>query len=47
VAFLSLVVGLVIWQAPWALWIRVTLVVTLAPANIIVFSPKATDRRGT
>ena len=41
--FLPLVVGLVIWQAPWALWIRVTLIVLVALLNVIVFSPKPSN----
>jgi hypothetical protein len=38
---LPLVVGLVIWQAPWAPWIRVTLIVLVALANAIAFAPKS------
>lgn len=45
VLLLPIVVGLAIWQAPWALEVRVTLILALAFANIIVFSPKATNPR--
>lgn len=44
VLLLPIVVGLAIWQAPWALEVRVTLILALAFANIIVFSPKPTKR---
>lgn len=40
VLLLPLVVALAVWEAPWALWIRVTLVIVLAVANLIVFAPK-------
>lgn len=40
VLLLPLVLGLAIWQAPWALWIRVTAIAVLAVANIAVFSPR-------
>jgi hypothetical protein len=38
IVLLPLVVGLAIWQAPWALWVRVTLIVLLAVVNIATFS---------
>jgi len=38
IVLLPLVAALAIWQAPWALWIRVTLIVVLAVANIATFS---------
>ena len=37
VLLLPLVIGLAIWQAPWATWIRVTLIVVLAIVNIATF----------
>jgi hypothetical protein len=38
IILLPLVLALAIWQAPWALWVRVTLIVLLAVANIATFS---------
>jgi hypothetical protein len=38
VVMLPLVLGLWIWQAPWAAWIRVSLIVLLALSNVITFS---------
>ncbi|HSK91755.1 MAG TPA: hypothetical protein VK875_10625 [Euzebyales bacterium] len=40
IVFLPLVIGLAIWQAPWAPWVRVTLIVLLAIANIATFAPR-------
>lgn len=44
VLLLPLVLGLWIWQAPWAPWVRVTLIVLLALANVITFSRPSRSR---
>jgi hypothetical protein len=41
---LPLMLGLWIWQAPWAPWVRVTLIVLLALANVITFSRPSPPR---
>jgi hypothetical protein len=35
-----LLLGLVVWQAPWVLWARVTVIVLLALVTMITFSPR-------
>jgi hypothetical protein len=44
VLLLPLVLGLWIWQAPWAPWVRVSLIVLLAVANVITFSQPSRSR---
>jgi hypothetical protein len=41
VLLLPLVLGLLIWQAPWALWVRVSLIVVLALANVVTVAPRS------
>lgn len=41
VLLLPLALGLWIWAAPWALWVRVTLVVLLALANVAAFARRS------
>ena len=37
---LPLILGLLIWQSPWPLWIRLILVIGLGLATIYTFFPK-------
>jgi hypothetical protein len=41
VLLLPLMLGLLIWQAPWALWIRLTLIVLVAVGNVATFPPRS------
>jgi len=45
ILLLPLALGMWIWQAPWAAWIRVSLIVLLALTNVITFSrPRPSTR---
>lgn len=41
VVLLPLMLGLLIWQAPWAPWLRVILIVLLALGTVMTFSSRS------
>jgi hypothetical protein len=46
VLFLPIALGLWVWTSEWVLWLRITLVIIIAVANLATLSPKPQEDRG-